>query len=101
MLLTGPYTNRKEPLCKGQFLWTLPKLHVLSEMEDVHMLPLYECRMHAYTVQYPLWSLSQSLRESASRPFLGILQWEMLSTSNGMLKQEYEVEDATQRIILP
>ena len=38
MLLIGPLTDRKEPLCISLFLWTLPKLHVLSQIEDLYML---------------------------------------------------------------
>ena len=45
MLLIGPFTNRKEPLCKGWFHWTLLK-HILSQMECCHW---YGCWVHAYT----------------------------------------------------
>ena len=39
MLLIGPFNNRKVPLCKDTFFWALPKLHILSQVEDAHMLP--------------------------------------------------------------
>ena len=40
MLPVGPLTNRKGPLCKGLFLWALPRSNILSQMEGLYILPL-------------------------------------------------------------
>ena len=50
VLLIGPLTNRKELLCKCLFLWTLPKPHVLSQMEIYTCCHGCECWMHVYTI---------------------------------------------------